>query len=139
MTPGDVTRYVIRTRTGVYVNSDIVSDDRQASGVASRGSQNSAFGHRARVEAGVLLRRLQRGELPAMPHVRPMPVVGRRCHEIRVRDETKSWRLVVRVDSDAIVIAAVFQKTTRTIPGRIVDDCKRRLREYDRASGQEAK
>ena len=35
----------------------------------------------ARLEAGVLLRRLQRGDKLALPHVRPMPVLGARCAE----------------------------------------------------------
>jgi hypothetical protein len=37
----------------------------------------------ARIEAGVLIRRLQNGELLTMPHSRPMPVIGPRCHELR--------------------------------------------------------
>jgi hypothetical protein len=32
----------------------------------------------ARIEAGLLLRRLQRGERLEMPHSRPMPVIGGR-------------------------------------------------------------
>jgi hypothetical protein len=40
----------------------------------------------ARVEGGVLLRRLQRGETLAMPESRPMPVIGPRCHELRIED-----------------------------------------------------
>ena len=34
------------------------------------------FGSDARVEAGVLLRRLQGGESLGLPHSRPMPVLG---------------------------------------------------------------
>ena len=44
----------------------------------------------ARVEAGVLLRRLQRGEGLSLPHSRPMPDIGRRCHELRVPDEDQT-------------------------------------------------
>ena len=47
----------------------------------------------ARIEAGVLLRRLQRGESPGLPHSRPMPVIGKRCHELRIPDKTKNWRI----------------------------------------------
>jgi len=43
------------------------------------------FGATARLEAGYLLRRLQRGELIGMPHSRPMSTIGRRCHEPRPR------------------------------------------------------
>ncbi len=46
------------------------------------------FSPTARIEAGVLLRRLQRGEFLPMPHSRPMPVIGPRCHELRINDST---------------------------------------------------
>jgi len=39
------------------------------------------FSTPARIEAGVLLRRLQRGERLGMPASRPLPEVGLRCHE----------------------------------------------------------
>jgi hypothetical protein len=45
------------------------------------------FSQAARLEAGYLLRRLQRGETLAMPHSRPLPAVGPRCHELRINDE----------------------------------------------------
>ena len=48
------------------------------------------FTELARVEAGVLLRRLQRGELLGLPHSRPMPAIGQRCHELRVPDKQKT-------------------------------------------------
>ncbi len=40
------------------------------------------FSSAARIEAGVLLRRLQRGEAIALPHSRPMPDIGKACHEL---------------------------------------------------------
>ena len=95
------------------------------------------FSSAARVEAGALLRRLQRGENPGMPHARPMPSVGRRCYELRIVDATRTWRIVYRIDGDAIVIADVFPKTTRTTPRRIIEECQRRLRAYDRATEPE--
>lgn len=62
----------------------------------------------ARLEAGVLLRRLQSGENIGLPDSRPMPGIGRRCHELRINDETVTWRVVYRIDPDAIVILEVF-------------------------------
>ena len=85
------------------------------------------------MEAGFLLRRLQRGESLSMPSSRPLPVLGPRCHELRIRDVGGTWRIVYRVDRDAIVIAEVFSKKTRAIPAGVVDVCKRRFREYDDA------
>ncbi|MGH9786686.1 MAG: type II toxin-antitoxin system RelE/ParE family toxin [Terriglobia bacterium] len=85
----------------------------------------------ARLEAGALLRRLQMGETLGMPHARAMPTIGARCHELRVRDARHQWRVVYRVDPDAIVILEVFPKTTRQTPERVIRDCQRRLNLYD--------
>ena len=92
------------------------------------------FSSAARVEAGALLRRLQRGEKLGMPHARPMPSIGRRCYELRIVDAARTWRIVYRLDADAIVIADVFPKTTRATPRRVIEECQRRLSAYDRAS-----
>jgi phage-related protein len=64
----------------------------------------------ARIEAGVLLRRLQRGEFLSLPHSRPMPSIGSHCHELRIVDKDDAWRIIYRIDSDAIVIVEVFSK-----------------------------
>jgi phage-related protein len=69
-----------------------------------------------------------------MPHSRPMPDVGSACHELRVRDAGHSWRIVYRVDPDAIVIAEVFQKRNQRTPREVLQACRRRLRAYDGAS-----
>lgn len=44
------------------------------------------FSQAARIEAGLLLRRLQKGETLSMPHSRPMPSIGQRWHELRIHD-----------------------------------------------------
>ena len=85
----------------------------------------------ARIETGYLLRRLQMGEKLSLPHSRPMPSIGSRCHELRVEDENKTWRIVYRIDLDAIVILAVFEKKTQATPKDVIDNCKRRIRLYD--------
>lgn len=89
------------------------------------------FSTEARIEAGVLLRRLQRGEKLHLPHSRPMPGIGRRCHELRITDAGKTWRIIYRIDADAIVILDIFNKTTAQTPQRVVADCRRRLKQYD--------
>ena len=91
------------------------------------------FSEAARIEAGYLLRLLQKRQPLAMPHSRPMLIVGPRCHELRVRDVKADWRIVYRADTDAVVILVVFRKTTRTTPKAILDVCIRRRREYDDA------
>src|SRR5512138_284745 len=93
------------------------------------------FSKNARIEHGTLLRRLQRGEKLSMPHSRPMPSVGRRCHELRIVDETKTWRIIYRIDADAIVILEVFSKKTPQTPQSVIVTCKKRLVDYDRIAG----
>lgn len=87
---------------------------------------------RARLEAGYLLRRLQRGEILSMPESRPMPAIGARCHELRINDEEGTWRIFYRTDPEAIVLLDVLQKKTRETPGHVIETCRRRLAEYDR-------
>jgi len=94
------------------------------------------FSGAARLEAGVLLRRLQRGELLGLPHSRPMPSIGRRCHELRIPDENVTWRIMYRADADAIVIGEVFAKKTAETPNQVIAACKRRYRLYDEATGE---
>jgi phage-related protein len=66
------------------------------------------FSASARIEAGVLLRRLQRGERLGMPISRVMSEIGQGCHELRVRDGRQNWRIVYRADRDAILVIDVF-------------------------------
>jgi len=85
----------------------------------------------ARSEAGYLLRKLQMEELLSLPHSRPMPLIGLRCHELRIDDQNKTWRIVYRIDNDAIVILEVFDKKTQKTPRKVIENCKRRILLYD--------
>jgi phage-related protein len=87
----------------------------------------------ARVEAGFLLRQIQRGDLLSMPQSRPMPSVGPRCHELRINDIDSTWRVIYRIDKDAIVILEVFSKKSGKTPKTVIDICRRRLKEYENA------
>lgn len=68
-----------------------------------------------------------------MPHSRSMSTIGPGCHELRARDEAHHWRLIYRVDHDAIVVISVFAKKTRQTPREIVAVCRKRLAAYDDA------
>jgi phage-related protein len=85
----------------------------------------------ARIEAGYLLRKLQMEEFVSLPHSRPMPSIGARCHELRIDDQNKTWRVVYRIDNDAIVILEVFEKKTQKTPQKVIENCKRRIQLYD--------
>jgi phage-related protein len=96
--------------------------------------QTPPVGAAARIEAGVLLRRVQRGESLGMPHSRAMPEIGRRVREMRVNDREMrlTWRIVYRIDPDAILVVHWFEKKAQRTPKSVVDLCKRRLQDYDR-------
>lgn len=91
----------------------------------------------ARVEAGLLLRRLQQGESLELPHSRPMPSIGRRVHELRIRDEDSTWRIIYRIDGGAIVIGEVFQKKSQQTPQSVIRTCKARYAGYDEVVGNQ--
>jgi phage-related protein len=90
---------------------------------------------------GALLRLVQRGEKLSLPHSRPMTqAIGRRCHELRVRDAESglTWRLVYRVDADAIIVAHWWAKKTERTTTADLALCRKRLALYDldRAKGK---
>lgn len=89
------------------------------------------FSQAGRIKAGFPLRPLQEGENLGLPHSRPMPSIGLRCHELRINDCHVTWRIVYRVDADAIVILEVFKKSTVKTPLPVIDTCQHRLRKYD--------
>lgn len=94
---------------------------------------------RARVEAGCLLRCLQVGSTLSMPHSRPMPGIGPRCHELRINDEGATWRIIYRTDADAVLILDVFQKKTGKTPPAVIENCQRRARNYDQDAREEGR
>jgi phage-related protein len=91
------------------------------------------FSAEARIESGFLLRRLQQGEMLGLPHSRPMPGIGPQCHELRVNDMNRTWRIVYCVDAGAIVILEVFEKKTAVTPTTVIDSCQQRLAAYKKA------
>lgn len=92
------------------------------------------FSAAARLEAGLLLRQLQRGDALSMPHSRSMPSIGRRVHELRIPDADATWRIVYRLDSDAIVIGDVFAKKSAQTPQLVITTCQKRFQAYDDAT-----
>ena len=99
--------------------------------MVTREVKTPPFSKDARVETGYYLRLLQRGDNLSLPQSRPMPTIGAHCHELRITDEDKIWRIIYRVDTDAIIIGDVFVKKTQTTPKGVIDNCKRRYAQYD--------
>lgn len=91
------------------------------------------FSAEARLEAGYLRRQLQTGIKLGLPHSRPMRSIGVRCHELRIQNADQTWRIVYRLDHDAIVLLDVFSKRTPKTPKSTIDACKKRMKQYDAA------
>jgi phage-related protein len=89
------------------------------------------FSPEARLEAGFLLARLQAGDSLSMPSARPLPILGPRCHELRIPDGKREWRIIYRLDPDAVVILEVFLKKTQRTPAAVLKVCRERIRRYD--------
>ncbi len=92
------------------------------------------FSERARQESGFLLGRLQDGATLSMPQARPVPSIGPRCLELRVKDAGAEWRIFCRIDADAVIVLHVFSKKMAKTPVTVLDQCKARLARYDRES-----
>jgi len=37
-----------------------------------------------------------------------MPSIGARCHELRIPDKNSTWRIIYRLDPDAVILLEVF-------------------------------
>ena len=90
------------------------------------------FSQNARLEAGFLLRKRQKGKMLVIsPTISPNASIGIRCHELRINDENTTWRIIYRIDSDAIIILDVFEKKTQRTPKQVIETSQRRLTTYD--------
>lgn len=88
------------------------------------------FSAKARIKAVFLLRRLQKGEKLEMPESRPMPEIGKQCHELRIQDINSTWRIFYYIDEDAVIILDVVAKKSQKTPNEILDRCRKRLARY---------
>ena len=88
------------------------------------------FSKEARIEAGVLLRKLQQRAKLSLPHSRAMPSIGPGCHELRIQDHDITWRVFYYIDVDAVVLLEITDKSTRKTPKRVLNRCKARLAGY---------
>ncbi len=79
----------------------------------------------------MLLRLLQEGAKLGMPLAETLPDVGTRCGALRVRDTGHNWRIMYRIDADAVLVLDVYPKKTRKIPNEVIHRCKDRLKQYD--------
>ena len=84
------------------------------------------FPEDAKQDAGYQLDKVQRGEQPT--DFKPMPTIGKGVEELRVRDESGSYRVIYTARlSDAVYVLHAFQKKTQTTPKRDLELAKSRF------------
>lgn len=80
----------------------------------------------ARQDAGYQLDKVQRNQSP--DDCKPMPSVGKGAQEIRLWDESGTYRVIYTAKlRDAVYVLHAFQKKTQTTPTGDIDIAKRRL------------
>ncbi|MEH6583570.1 MAG: type II toxin-antitoxin system RelE/ParE family toxin [Halioglobus sp.] len=89
--------------------------------------ESPPFSPAAKLKAGYFLRLLQHGVRLSLPTSRPTPFLGGRCHELRIDDGEKTWRLVYRSEPDVILILVLFEKVSCNTPKSVIDTCTLRL------------
>ena len=72
-----------------------------------------------------------------MPDSRPMPSVGANCHELRIIDQSISWRILYYLTPDAVVILEVFKKKTQATPKNVLNVARERLGKYRQLTEEE--
>ena len=87
------------------------------------------FPEDARQDAGYQIDKVQRGEQP--DDFKPMPGIGKGVEEIRIWDESGTYRVVYTARlADAVIVLHAFQKKTQTTSKRDIDLAKERLTEF---------
>jgi phage-related protein len=69
------------------------------------------------------------------PRSKPMPSIGKNCHELCVNGKDVTWRFFYFIDTDFIVSLSSFCKKTQKTPKQEIELCKKRLNEYKKAKG----
>ena len=90
------------------------------------------FSKDARQDAGYQLDRVQRGEQP--DDFKPMPSVGKGVEEIRIWDESGTYRIIYTARiKNAVYVLHAFQKKTQETPKSDIDLAKLRFSELMRS------
>ena len=81
-------------------------------------------------EVGYLLYKLQRCDSLLMPHSKPMPSIGKGCHELRVKGEDGAYRVfyLLKVENHIFIFHA-FKKKTQKTPQKDIELGKKNLKD----------
>lgn len=87
------------------------------------------FPEDAKQDAGYQIDKVQRGEQP--DDFKPMPSIGKGVEEIRIWDESGTYRVVYTARiANAVIVLHAFQKKTQTTSKRNIDIAKERFNEF---------
>lgn len=88
------------------------------------------FSVEARQDAGYQLDKVQRGEQP--DDFKPMPSIGRGVEELRLWDNSGTYRVIYTARfADIVYVLHVFQKKTQVTSQRDIDLAKKRYLEIN--------
>jgi len=91
------------------------------------------FPEAARHDAGYQLDKVQRGEQP--DDFKPMPSIGKGVEEIRMWDDTGTYRVVYTARlADAVYVLHAFQKKTQATAKGDIELAKKRFTELMRGA-----
>ena len=91
------------------------------------------FPEDARHDAGYQLDKVQRGEQPV--DFKPMPSVGKGVEELRVWDDSGTYRVVYAARfADAVYVLHAFQKKTQATSKRDIELAKKRYIELTKGT-----
>ena len=89
------------------------------------------FPEEARHDAGYQLDKVQRGEQPN--DFKPMPGVGKGVEEIRITDESGTYRVIyVARRAEAVYVLHAFQNKTQATSRRDIDVARKRFAQLSR-------
>ncbi|MBT0570961.1 type II toxin-antitoxin system RelE/ParE family toxin [Curvibacter sp. CHRR-16] len=87
------------------------------------------FPEDAKQDAGYQIDKVQRGEQP--DDFKPMPSIGKGVEEIRIWDESGTYRVVYTARiAEAVIVLHAFQKKTQATPKRDIDIAKERFNKF---------
>ena len=91
------------------------------------------FSEDARHDAGYQLEKVQRGEQP--DDFKPMPSIGKGVEEIRMWDDTGTYRVVYTARlADVVYVLHAFKKKTQTTAKRDIELAKMRFTDLMRGT-----
>jgi len=89
-----------------------------------------SFPEEIKKKLGYLIFKLQIGEKLGMPFSRTMPILGKSCHELRIKGSDGTYRVfyLLKIKGEIIIFHA-FQKKDQKTPKNEIDLGKKNLKE----------